>query len=208
MNMKQIFAGMALIGLAASCNTAADKQEAAALQAQQKTIDSMKIEMVKKQVTDSMNEVAKLNYMLPATMAPAVQEATGTRSSYTAPKRSTARRSTSTARRSTSTARRSTSRSSGTSNNGGYASTGSSNAGTQTVYQPAPVYETPAPAPVPEKKGWSAKAKGAVIGGVTGAAAGAIIHKRQRAVGAVVGGVLGAGAGTGIGAIIDKKNGR
>lgn len=208
MNMKQIFAGLALIGVAASCNTAADKQEAAMLQAQQKTIDSMKIEMVKKQVTDSMNEVAKLNYMLPATMAPAVQEASGTRSSYTAPKRSTARRSTSTARRSTSVAR-STNRTRSTSNNssnGGYASTGST-ASTQPVYQP-PVYETPAPAPVPEKKGWSAKAKGAVIGAATGAAAGAIINKRQRAVGAVVGGVLGAGAGTGIGAIIDKKQGR
>ena len=47
-----------------------------------------------------------------------------------------------------------------------------------------------------------------MIGAGTGAAAGAIINKRNRAAGAVIGGVLGAGAGTGIGAIIDKKNGR
>jgi hypothetical protein len=63
-------------------------------------------------------------------------------------------------------------------------------------------------APAPKKKGWSAKAKGAVIGTATGAAAGAIINKRNRAAGAVIGGVLGAGAGTGVGAVIDKKNGR
>lgn len=188
MNMKQIFSVIALAGLAASCNTNADKQKAAMLEAQQNTIDSMKVEMVKKQVVDSMNEVAQLNYMLPATMAPAVTEP-----AYTAPKRRSATR------------RSSTTRSTSSTSNTGYAN----NTNTQpVVYQQAPVYETPAPAPAPEKKGWSAKAKGAVIGGATGAAAGAILHKKQRGVGAVVGGVLGAGAGTGIGAIIDKKNGR
>ena len=59
-----------------------------------------------------------------------------------------------------------------------------------------------------EKKGWSKAAKGAVIGGVGGAAAGAVINKKNRAVGAVVGGVLGAGAGYGIGRSKDKKDGR
>lgn len=63
-------------------------------------------------------------------------------------------------------------------------------------------------APAKRKKGWSAKAKGAVIGTAAGAAAGAIINKRNRAAGAVIGGVLGAGAGTGVGAVIDKKHGR
>ena len=70
---------------------------------------------------------------------------------------------------------------------------------------------TVAQAPVsqePQKKGWSAKAKGAVIGAGAGAAAGAIINRRNRAAGAVIGGVLGAGAGTGVGAVIDKKKGR
>ncbi len=59
-----------------------------------------------------------------------------------------------------------------------------------------------------KKKGWSSAAKGAVIGGVAGAAGGAIINKRNRAVGAVVGGILGAGVGYGIGRSKDVKNGR
>ncbi|GAA4302118.1 hypothetical protein [Nibribacter koreensis] len=56
-----------------------------------------------------------------------------------------------------------------------------------------------------QDKKWSPQAKGAVIGGVGGAAAGAIIHKRNRAVGGVVGGVAGAAAGYGVGKIIDNK---
>jgi hypothetical protein len=59
-----------------------------------------------------------------------------------------------------------------------------------------------------QKKGWSKTAKGAVIGGVTGAAAGAIINKNNRAAGAVIGGVVGAGAGAIIGNEMDKKDGR
>jgi outer membrane lipoprotein SlyB len=59
-----------------------------------------------------------------------------------------------------------------------------------------------------EKKGWSKTAKGAVIGGVTGAAAGAIINKKNRGVGAVIGGVGGAAAGAVIGNEMDKKDGR
>ncbi|UOQ54993.1 YMGG-like glycine zipper-containing protein [Hymenobacter cellulosivorans] len=52
---------------------------------------------------------------------------------------------------------------------------------------------------------WSPQAKGAVIGGLGGAAAGAIIHKRNRAVGGVVGGVAGAGVGYAIGKRTDNK---
>lgn len=59
-----------------------------------------------------------------------------------------------------------------------------------------------------QKKGWSKTAKGAVIGGVTGAAAGAVINKKNRGVGAVVGGVTGAAAGAVIGNEMDKKDGR
>ena len=58
------------------------------------------------------------------------------------------------------------------------------------------------------KKGWSKAAKGAVIGGVVGAGAGAVINKKNRAVGAVIGGVLGAGGGYGIGRGMDKRDGR
>ena len=60
----------------------------------------------------------------------------------------------------------------------------------------------------PQKKGWSKTAKGAVIGGVAGAAGGAIINKKNRAAGAVIGGVVGAGAGAVIGNDMDKKDGR
>jgi hypothetical protein len=59
-----------------------------------------------------------------------------------------------------------------------------------------------------QKKGWSKAAKGAVIGGVGGAAAGAVINKKNRALGAVIGGVIGAAGGYGIGRGMDKKDGR
>ncbi len=54
------------------------------------------------------------------------------------------------------------------------------------------------------KKGWSNKAKGAVIGAGVGAVTGAMVDKKKGE-GAVVGGVLGAGAGYGVGAILDNK---
>ena len=59
-----------------------------------------------------------------------------------------------------------------------------------------------------KKKGWSKTAKGAVIGGVGGAAVGAAVNKKNRAVGAVVGGAIGAGTGAIIGNEMDKKDGR
>jgi hypothetical protein len=89
------------------------------------------------------------------------------------------------ARRSTSTARR-------TSSSSGSRTASSSGSGTTAS----------------KKKGWSSAAKGAVIGGVAGAAGGAIINKRNRAAGAVVGGILGAGVGYGIGRNKDIKSGR
>jgi hypothetical protein len=59
-----------------------------------------------------------------------------------------------------------------------------------------------------QKKGISKAAKGAIIGGVVGAAAGAVINKQNRVVGAVIGGVAGAAGGYGIGRGMDKKDGR
>ena len=77
------------------------------------------------------------------------------------------------------------------------------------VYRTLPAQNSTAPMEAaPEKKGWSRAAKGAVIGGVTGAAAGAIIDKKNPAAGAVIGGVAGAGVGYGIGRSIDKKKNR
>ena len=76
-----------------------------------------------------------------------------------------------------------------------------------TVYSNSSEAGNAAKAPA-EKKGISKAAKGAIIGGVGGAAAGAVINKKNRAAGAVIGGVLGAGAGYGIGRSKDKKDGR
>ena len=56
-----------------------------------------------------------------------------------------------------------------------------------------------------ERKPWSPQAKGAVIGGLGGAAAGILINKRNRAVGGVVGGAAGAGIGYAIGKHTDNK---
>jgi hypothetical protein len=59
-----------------------------------------------------------------------------------------------------------------------------------------------------QKKGWSKTAKGAVIGGVVGAGAGAVINKKNRTKGAIIGGAAGAGAGAIIGHDQDKRDGR
>jgi hypothetical protein len=55
-----------------------------------------------------------------------------------------------------------------------------------------------------KKKGISNTAKGAIIGGVAGAAGGAIINKKNRGAGALIGAVLGAGAGAVVGSQVKK----
>lgn len=66
---------------------------------------------------------------------------------------------------------------------------------------------TTAPAPVEtKKKGISDAAKGAAIGGVGGAVAGAVIGKGGK--GAIIGGVIGAAGGYILGRAKDKKSGR
>jgi hypothetical protein len=52
---------------------------------------------------------------------------------------------------------------------------------------------------------FSPQAKGAVIGGGSGAILGAVINKRNRAVGGVIGGVVGAGAGYAVGKHVDNR---
>jgi len=171
--MKQIISTVAVaaITVMASCSSPSTMREKeAAMQAQQKTIDSLQVAMARQHVIDSMNQVAK------------DKEAASKKTVvYSAPAKK---------------ARRSTPAKS---------ASYSQNAVGSYAGNSAPVYE---PVAAPEKRGWSAKAKGAVIGTGVGAAAGAIINKRNRVAGGIIGGVLGAGAGTGIGAIIDKKNGR
>jgi len=64
------------------------------------------------------------------------------------------------------------------------------------------------PAKTVSKKGWSSKAKAAVIGGGGGAIIGAILDKNHRVAGGIIGGLLGAGAGYVVGNEIDRKHGR
>jgi hypothetical protein len=79
---------------------------------------------------------------------------------------------------------------------------------TSTTYQSESIAYESTDAAKAEKKGWSKKAKGAIIGAGTGAAAGAVIHKKDRVKGGIVGGVVGAAAGYGVGRHKDKKDGR
>ena len=51
----------------------------------------------------------------------------------------------------------------------------------------------------------SPQAKGAIIGGGSGAILGAVINKRNRPVGGIIGGVVGAGAGYAVGKHIDNR---
>ncbi len=60
----------------------------------------------------------------------------------------------------------------------------------------------------PARQGMSKAAKGTIIGTVGGAAAGAIINKRNRGAGAVVGGIIGGATGYTIGRSQDRKDGR
>ena len=62
----------------------------------------------------------------------------------------------------------------------------------------------PAETKVAEKKGWSGRAKGAAIGGVGGAAAGALISKKK-VEGALIGAAAGGAGGYIIGNEIDRK---
>ncbi|WP_027380941.1 YMGG-like glycine zipper-containing protein [Chryseobacterium daeguense] len=77
------------------------------------------------------------------------------------------------------------------SNNGSYADNGSSASQGTT-----------------QKQGMSKAAKGTIIGTVGGAAAGAIIAKKNRGLGAVIGGVVGGATGYTIGRAGDRKDGR
>ena len=105
-----------------------------------------------------------------------------TQNYYTPVKRSINRYYTTGSRRSSSGTRYASNSNGGYSSNGGYA----------TRQQPA-------------RKRWSHTAKGAVVGGVSGAVIGAVANRRNRLGGGVVGAVVGAAAGAGIGAIVDKR---
>ena len=64
------------------------------------------------------------------------------------------------------------------------------------------------PAKTSVKKGWSRRAKGALIGGGGGAILGAVIGKHNRLASGAIGGALGAGLGYVIGNELDRKHRR
>lgn len=178
--MKQIIAICGIAILATSCNSAAVRQQEEMLKAQAATIETMKVEMAKQRVIDSMNQVMAANTAPVQKETPVVVRSVRKR------------------------AARTYSEPVAMSNTDTYTGYSNTNARQAPVQTPAVAQQEP----VQQKKGWSAKAKGGVIGAGAGAVAGALIHKRSPALGAAVGGVLGGGAGVGIGAIIDKKQGR
>jgi hypothetical protein len=181
--MKRILSVLSIATLGfTACHSVNSEKGQAVVNESQATIDSLKAEITRKNVVDSMNQV------LAAERTKAADEKVA---ATTAAASVAAARSTRPARRT-----RTVYRDRYVSSPSNYSSASSSNA----AYDPAPV--------ATKKRGWSAKAKGAVIGAGAGAIGGAIINKRNRGAGAVIGGLGGAAVGTGIGAILDKKNGR
>ncbi len=81
------------------------------------------------------------------------------------------------------------------------------NNNSNTVYSSGTTKSTNAAYPQRDK-GWSDAAKGAAIGGGSGAIIGAVVSKNNRGLGAVIGGVVGAGGGYAIGRSQDRKSGR
>lgn len=182
--MKPIISAVAIAGLfsMAACNTPIQDKDAAIL-AQKRTIDSMNIELAKKKVVDSMNEVSKA-YVFPGITTPTAMVQRVKQTPVTVVKRTVVSRNNYVSR--------------------AHRSYRSSYSGYR--YAPAPVvYQQPVQY---RRRGWSAKAKGAVIGAGTGAVLGAVVNGRNRLAGGVIGSLIGAGAGTGIGAIIDHRHGR
>ncbi len=87
------------------------------------------------------------------------------------------------------------------------APTQSRNTGTQTSNTGTQSSNTGTQGQTTQKEGWSHGAKGAVIGGVGGAVAVAVISKKKGK-GAIIGGAVGAAGGYIIGRAKDKKEGR
>jgi hypothetical protein len=158
--MKQFISILAIAAVVViSCNSAAKNEAETLKAAQQHSLDSMKMEIAKQHVVDSMNNAAVVAEASKPVVTHTTQR-THTRTVYV------------------------------NSNN-----------------QPATVTKEETVIEEKKKKGWSAKAKGAVIGAGAGAITGAMVSDKKGK-GAIIGGVLGAGAGLGVGAIVDKKQGR
>jgi hypothetical protein len=177
---------------------------------QQMTIDSLKTEIVKQQIIDSMNRVATipvnnpLNNEAKVIVVPVAQPVASVskpKSTHTAAKRKT--------RRARQNYNSYNDNAYAGNYNSGSSSSGSGNYDNGSSYNSGSAsYDNNYAQPVQQqqKKGWNSKVKGSVIGAGAGAIAGALID-RKKGRGAILGGLLGGGAGLGIGALLDKRQG-
>jgi hypothetical protein len=175
--------------LTVACNQAPKTDAQQSPFAQQMPVQPDTTGLAKFQLWKAQNELADVNQSnQPVAAAP--QQAKTVVVYRDAPAKATAPKKTSSSNSSAS--------SSNSNSNSGVSSSGSG-VGTST---------SAGEAKTTAKKGISKAAKGAIIGGVGGAIAGAVINKKNRGMGAVIGGVIGAGGGYAIGRGMDKKDGR
>ena len=187
--MKKLLPILGITFLIAACNSVPDQRSESA-QASQPAVQQDTTGIAAFNAWKAQNELASVTPVQQPQQAQAAPQKTRTIVKYVPVAQKTTRSSSTSAPSPKPTSTESTSGS--TADNG---SGSMSNESSQT-------------AKVEKKGGWSKAAKGAVIGGVAGAAGGAVINKQNRVVGAVIGGVLGAAGGYGIGRQMDKKDGR
>lgn len=192
--MKKLLPVLGISLLMAACNTSPDLKIDAAQAVQQNISTPDTTGMAEFNAWKAQNELASISAVNQTQQQAAAPEKTRTIVKYV-PVKSSAPKTVS-----------HTSSSSGQSSSSGAADqTGSGSSAADTGSGNS---ESSGTAQAEKKEGWSKAAKGAVIGGVTGAAAGAVINKKNRVVGAVIGGVVGAAGGYGVGRTMDKKDGR
>lgn len=193
--MKKLLPVLGFTFLMAACNTVPD-QKAEAVQSAQATLAQLDTTgMAAFNAWKAQNELAAVNAYQQAQQpqAQSAPEKTRTIVKYIPVRQSTSSKPVTKTSTSSNSASNPEPANSGTSAGNGTGSTGTGSGET---------------AQVEKKEGWSKAAKGAVIGGVAGAAGGAIINKKNRVAGAVIGGVIGAAGGYGVGRTMDKKDGR
>jgi len=197
-NMKKLLPILGLGFLMTACNTTPEQKTDATQSTQQNVSQVDTTGIAAFNAWKAQNELASVNAYQQAQQAQVLPEKTRTIVKYVPVTKTTKSKpavatTTSTPNSPSSSSTSTEQTNSGTSTD---ADTGASGSGAE---------ET---AKVEKKEGWSKAAKGAVIGGVAGAAGGAILNKKNRVVGAVIGGVVGAAGGYGVGRTMDKKDGR
>ena len=191
--MKKLLPVLGFTLFMAACNTMPE-QKADAVQSTQQTLSQPDTTgMAALNAWKAQNELASVNAYQQTQQTQSAPEKTRTVVKYVPVKQSTSSKPVSKTSSSSNSASSPEPKSSGSSAGSG---SGSADNGSGETAQ------------VEKKEGWSKAAKGAVIGGVAGAAGGAVINKKNRVAGAVIGGVIGAAGGYGVGRTMDKKDGR